>query len=192
MASPLKAQRPSKVVASKTTRRPQFARHGTSEVASTARDKLDNQATRPQHDLRLLVGHANTLDYLMERLHARQQNRDRELEDRPKPSKQHPRRSSQDTTSGPLADIAEEPEQAASNELITDSSNDEGGNLKLSDVIAPEGTNDSSYFDIREDKGSPALSIVALLSSDSESDSSEEEEADVESVSDSDGSDDSN
>jgi hypothetical protein len=61
-------------------------------------------------------------------------------------------------------------------------SNDTGD--KSSAVRVPEEA--GSYFALREDKDSPALSIVELLGSDSDSDSSEEGDADVDSESDSD------
>jgi len=38
-------------------------------IASTARSKLGKEASRADHDLRLLVGHANLLDVLMVELH---------------------------------------------------------------------------------------------------------------------------
>jgi len=38
-------------------------------IAASARTKLGREASRPDHDLRLLVGHANLLDALMVELH---------------------------------------------------------------------------------------------------------------------------
>ena len=174
MASPPKVQWSGKV--SKSTYkplRPQFARHGTSEVAATARDKLDDQAGRGEHDLRMLVGHANTLDYLVDRLAVREQKRrqaEREsarqkYEDKTPNSRPNSRPESRER-SGSLSNIAEESSNASTPQTTSPNSD----SAKLSNVNASE-ESQSSYFDLREDKASPVLSIVALMEEDSDDDS---------------------
>jgi hypothetical protein len=175
MASPPRVQWSGKV--SKSTYkplRPQFVRHGTSEVAATARDKLDDQAGRGEHDLRMLVGHANTLDYLVDRLAVREQKRrqaEREAarqkyEDK-KPSSRPNSRPGSRERSGSLSNIAEEPANAPS----TDQPSPNSDGSKLSNAAASHDQSQPSYFDLRGDKVSPALSIVALMEDDSDEDS---------------------
>jgi hypothetical protein len=116
----------------------------------------------------------------MERLYARQQNSVSQQDT----TKAKQREKSQD---GPqtLDEIPEECDREVSTEP-TCGSNDTGKRPMAPRI--PEEGGDKSYFDLREDKVSPALSIVELLDSDSDSDSSEEEDADVDSEDDVDGS----
>ena len=191
MSSPPKVQWSTKVVSSKskyTPLRPQFARHGTSEVATTARDKLDDQAGRGDHDLRLLVGHANTLDYLVERLEARKL-RPREAPREPTPKTAQKRPNSQDRSlpSKPLSNIPEDPSHAISNEQT---SLDGDKEAELRALVISKQSEEPSYFSTRGDKVSPGLSIVAMLDSGSDGDSSEESDADADSESDADSDDD--
>ena len=175
MASPPKVQFSGTV--SKATYkplRPQYARHGTSEVAAAARDKLDDQAGRGEHDLRMLVGHANTLDYLVDRLALREQKRrqaERETarqkyEDKRPASRPNSRPESRER-SGSLSNIAEEPTNGPSTNQP--SPNSDAG--KLSNAAAPGQQSEPSYFDLREDKASPVMSLVALMEDDSNDDS---------------------
>ncbi|ONH69116.1 Protein ECM13 [Cyberlindnera fabianii] len=43
-------------------------------LASKARAKLTKEASRPDHDLRILVSHANMLDNLMDKIHAHRES----------------------------------------------------------------------------------------------------------------------
>ena len=183
MTSAPKVQWAPRVVTSQTKYRPlrpQFARHGTSEVASTARNKLDNQAGRSEHDLRLLVGHANTLDYLMEKLYARQQDQASKHVTGTAEAETTGTESSQDGHPQSLRGIPEESNDIAPTEQ-TSFSNDPRDNPSV--IRKPE---EASEFAPREDKELHVLSIVHLLGSDSDSDSSEESDVDADSESDSD------
>lgn len=183
MSSPSKVQWSGKVSKSKyQPLRPQFARHGTSEVAATARDKLDDQAGRGEHDLRMLVGHANTLDYLVDRLAAREERRREEsleatrlkYEEKRPISRPNSRPGSRERSrSGSLSNIAEEGNTTSTNEPT---SPDVAGDKQVGSA-ALENPSQSSYFDLREDKSSPALSVVALLESESDSDDSDDSDA---------------
>jgi hypothetical protein len=116
----------------------------------------------------------------MERLYARQQNSVSQQDT----TKAKQREKSQD---GPqtLDEIPEESDRDVPTEPTCGSK--DTGKMPRAPRIPEEG-GDKSYFDLREDKLSPALSIVQLLDSDSDSDSSEEEDADVDSENDVDGS----
>lgn len=186
MTSPSTVQWSTQVLTSKSKRkpfRPVFQRHGTSEVAVTARDKLNNHAGRDEHDLRQLVGHANTLDYLVERLEARQRKREAE----PEPTAKTEQSEDSQDRSLRLSDFPDEHSHTVSTEQTSLESDNED---ELNPVIVSEQCEESSYFDLRGHKVSPALSIVALLDSGSESDESEEDDAASDSQSDADSSDD--
>ncbi|RMD44622.1 hypothetical protein DV735_g543, partial [Chaetothyriales sp. CBS 134920] len=57
--------KPTQSIYSRPQKRPKMSITQTYYLAHSARGKLSKEAARPDHDLRLLVGHANMLDSLM-------------------------------------------------------------------------------------------------------------------------------
>ena len=153
-------------------------------MARSASSKLSAQAGRGADDLRQLVGHANTLDYLAERLARRELNRKQEQQRQMKAEPDQKRRGSRDG-SAPLGDIAEEPKASKSTPRTSPKSDERA---EVSAVAGPKEGNLSSYFDLvgaRETPKSPVDSIVALLDEGSDSEDSDED-SDRETESDSD------
>jgi hypothetical protein len=116
----------------------------------------------------------------MERLYTRQQNQASKKDT----AKAEQRESSQDGRQS-LYKIPEESSHVVSTEQIHLSNDTED---KVNAEGVSEEAGDESYFDLRDDKFPPALSIIALLDSDSDRDSSEEDDAEVDSESDAEGS----
>lgn len=128
-------------------------------LAHKARAKLSSQAARPDHNLRLLVGHANLLDTLMLEL----ADAEREQESWFNQSVRGANKAQQPTLAQPKADrhvqwadtVIEEPEEEwhADNDDDSDASSDASSDYSESD---DEFDDD---FETEEEQASPASSV---------------------------------
>jgi len=143
-------------------------------LAHSARGKLSREAARPDHDLRLLVGHANMLDSLMVDLANAEQEQERWFNK---------------TVSGAHETVVEEPEadwKAEDAENADDESEDEAENVPSNaNVTAVEVSGEEEREEERDDGGDEEDGDLALirtssrhsppeLSTDSDSDSDDE------------------
>lgn len=136
-------------------------------LAHAARKKLTREANRSDHDLRLLVGHANMLDSLMLDLADAEQDQERWFNE---------------TVSGAVKASQEKPQHIQWAETVVDDSDEDWDPEDLSDV-------DSDYSDSDEEdapvdppvrRRAPSPVAVVPEELDEESDSDSEFEYDIE------------
>ncbi|KAL1982780.1 hypothetical protein VTN96DRAFT_896 [Rasamsonia emersonii] len=140
-------------------------------LAHTARGKLSREAARADHDLRLLVGHANLLDSLMLEL----ANAEKEQERWFNRSVNSATKSSQDERPSHIRwadNLVEEPEEDWSSEEDSDAESD----MSDSDLEEEDMTVHTASATPFRRPPSPVAIITEQEVSDSESDTDEEEE----------------
>ena len=124
-------------------------------LAHSARGKLSKEASRSDHDLRLLVGHANLLDSLMIDLASAEQEQERWFNNSVSSAKE----SEKETTSHQWAEtIIEEPE----------------ADWEVEDA---ESTDDESQYEEEEEEDVKMTSSTVITTTELEEDVEEDEEA---------------